>query len=699
MKTEDPDLKGGDPDMSLNRKTQGSVALAAARIVLAKTADDLDAVVDSFTDDLHSVSPALAKDFSKYAESQHVEWVKEGWADEDAIKKEISDITKMSSSFKKLGRSLSSVLRRADAEDIPEIVSQHWPSGPRGWAERGAVLDGLLSAIDSVRLPQAYKVPFLRGNPTDALQDRKLLRKLIESSGSAAQSTEEDILRFSQLAAAYQLLSANPESVSVESMRSGMDDLAKELDESSKELFELGEILDAWVSTSKEFKPSKSRSPTFESTRDYNRVLSSLDDFFNSSEIVDPGPVIDELEEYAKENFESLPPELEGMFEGFKRAAASNKPCGEAMSKRVATYHGVVDQRGNPVQTTNTGYKSFHSRHFTEENYKAILAYADALLEEPWLKYGWDGGSKDAQIRAALDLAIHMADESLYQSKIDVDTYNLLYARFAKTGQDTFSETVIPEQGKVGKKRSAKEMRNRQAYQNIVRVASELRTKDPAAALDIIKNLRSLVSSDVDPADSIQSHVALEETDAEPAQAPQDLVGGCEAGADEEETAQTMVEQERVSQDPGDTLEFRSMGDSDFKKLKQDLKREVDQLFSEDDVDAFLSGFENIIADVEKKTASALGDGVPLSVLIKLAAASPEAKFLLGPVIVAAKKKKDKKKAPKKGKKAPKKDKGPESKSAPPFGGKKAPPFGGKKAPPFGGKKKKASLTVEDANW
>jgi len=46
-------------------------------------------------------------------------------------------------------------------------------------------------------------------------------------------------------------------------------------------------------------------------------------------------------------------------------------------------------------------------------------------------------------------------------------------------------------------------MKNSQSYQNIVRVASDLRNTDPVAALNIIKSLRSLVSTEAEPAGSI----------------------------------------------------------------------------------------------------------------------------------------------------------------------------------------------------
>ena len=288
-----------------------------------------------------------------------------------------------------------------------------------------------------------------------------------------------------------------------------------------------------------------------------------------------------------------------------KIGETSNENYCENMSKKEATYHGVIDQRGNPIQTTNTGYKSFHNRNFTEDNYKSILAYANALFDQPWIKYGWDGSKKDAQVRAALDLAIHLADDNLYQSKIDVDTYNLLYARLTKSNSDTFSETVIPVQDKVNKRKSSVTAMNSKEYGTIVKIANDLRKRDPVASLSILKNLRDLFDSSADHNDrTIRS------------------ASGRKAGSN------------RVAQKPWDSIEFTSLSDDDFKKFKQDLKNELDQLLTKDDIDNFLSGFDETISTIEKKTTSSINRRVPVSVLIKLASSSEYARRLLGPVIM-----------------------------------------------------------------
>jgi hypothetical protein len=255
----------------------------------------------------------------------------------------------------------------------------------------------------------------------------------------------------------------------------------------------------------------------------------------------------------------------------------------------------------------------------------------------------------------------------------------MLLNRLAKWGHDSFSETVLPEKAGSGDKRSA--MSKSESYSNIVRVASELRNKDPRMALQIIKSLRALVSTDADPvgdfgSTSMDNPAAGIDTGVDNPTAGIDSTGGI--GLDEE------------------LVDLGSMGEEDFEALKKEVKEKADRLFNEKEVDAFLDGWDELMQDVQEKTAAAwLGGGIPVPVLIKLAASSDEAKRVLGPVLVAAKKKKDKKKGKKKDKKDEKKsaDKGKEN----PFGDKKAPPFGKGKGK---GKGRKAVAIVEaDLDW
>lgn len=620
MKVPDSDISGSDPDLSLNRKTQGSCILIAARMIISRyDISDLESAVSNFRSDLNELSPDLARSFNEYVKSHNVESASEGLANNDDIKKEIKYVNGLQQQLSNDKGDIVNKLKRADLDTIVNIIVNAWPSGVnKSWVERATVLSDIMTSIDSIKIPISYKIPFLRGDIKDVLQDKELLRNLIKSSGSISDVSEDGLMRFSQLASVYRILRNNPESVSDSFLRSSIEKISAKLDDQSRELFNLGEILDTWTSMLKNPKSSNSKKFTIDNARDYGQVLKDLDHFFNKSDIIDPTFLMEELEAYTKKRFRNIPPELEGMFDGFRSGETSNENVSdEVMPKRVATYHGVIDTRGNPIKTTDDGYQSFHSRNFTEDNYKAILAYAKALLLEPWLKYGWDGGKKDAQLRAALDLSINLADNNLYQSKIDVETYNILYSRLADTGQDTFSETMIPVQEKVKKKKRSAAMK-RKEYNTIVRIASDLRKRNPAAAFTILKNLRELISTTASNPDTTVSETVMNNTNAT-----------------RSKNIQSMVGLRRTSQDKD--IEFKSLSDSDFRNLKDDVKSKIEHLFGEKDVAKFLKGFEDIVSDVEHKTASSLS-GVPLNVLIKLASSSEGAKKLLGPVIIAAKK-------------------------------------------------------------
>jgi hypothetical protein len=739
MKVEDPDIEApveGDRDLSLNRKVHGCFHGMAWRVVAKKepTKKDpmgrvnarikklysrLKKLIGRFDSSLRNISSAVADDFSKYSQDNYIGPTEEGWSNEVTLEKDIREVSQLIDQLVKRKKIVSQSLKRADRDTIVKTVMEAWPSDKRGWSDRAAVIGALDQSIDDIPIPEAFKIPFLRGEISDALQDQKLIRKLIESTSKRLPLVEiEDrvVSGFAQLASAYRILIDNPSSVTESELTKGMDELSVTLKDQSQELLELGSIMEAWheamggfqVTDPKDFDPT--------SKRDLNRTLDQLDGFFKGSDTIDPAPIMQGLGDYVNEKYEEVPPELSAIFEEFEidveegeledpeaeaeeaeakkvrekmgplphRAsggAASNGTLSiEDMAHKTATYHGVDDRRGNPTNPANTGYRSYDRRHFTEVHFKSILKVANSMLKgEDWLKYGWEGGSEDAPLRAALDLAISLADDNLYQSKIDAETYDMLLNRLAKWGHDSFSETVLPEKAGSGDKRSA--MSKSESYSNIVRVASELRNKDPRMALQIIKSLRALVSTDADPvgdfgSTSMDNPAAGIDTGVDNPTAGIDSTGGI--GLDEE------------------LVDLGSMGEEDFEALKKEVKEKADRLFNEKEVDAFLDGWDELMQDVQEKTAAAwLGGGIPVPVLIKLAASSDEAKRVLGPVLVAAKKKKDKKKGKKKDKKDEKKsaDKGKEN----PFGDKKAPPFGKGKGK---GKGRKAVAIVEaDLDW
>ena len=128
--------------------------------------------------------------------------------------------------------------------------------------------------------------------------------------------------------------------------------------------------------------------------------------------------IMEEFQQTMISKYKDIPKKLNDVFEGFSRAASDNlhkialklSPSNETGSSkpvsRTATFHGYVKQGHPSGDPMNTGWKSSDKRYFTKENYASIVKETKELLKEDWFKSGWEGGAKDAPIRAALDLAI-----------------------------------------------------------------------------------------------------------------------------------------------------------------------------------------------------------------------------------------------------------------------------------------------------
>lgn len=427
-------------------------------------------------------------------------------------------------------------------------------------------------------------------------------------------------------------------------------------------------------------------------------------------------------------------------------AASYGAGLTEEMSAKTAAYHGVV-QQGHPSGPTNTGYNSYDKRHFGKKEYDSILASAKELLKTEWLSDGWDGGAEDAPMRAALDLAIHLADANLYQSKIDAETYNMLLARLTKSKVDLFSETLVLE-GEKGKRSAAVMDKN---IQNMVRIANDLRKTNPKAAFDIMKNVRAIRVAQV-PVESQVQHQSGEDVDgmtgsdgmpapsgppaAPPVAAPPpapppsgdggggEQTGGLSKGGpnikdvkaqlDLFSKARSGEEMMEVLTKLGESVNVASgrvatsameelapiadMSDEEIQKLVQSGKREVTKLedvmkgfeegktLSPEEIEAFVKGMDDFINGIvgESEKVKTASVSVPVSALLRVASISPEARLVMLPFLAAAKKKMDKAKAKKKGKKKPAKKKDAPKKGGNPFA--KGGPLS-KAGPPKGGKK------------
>jgi len=111
---------------------------------------------------------------------------------------------------------------------------------------------------------------------------------------------------------------------------------------------------------------------------------------------------------------------------------------------KTAAYQGVLEQ-GHPEGPTNTPWLSIDKRYIDSDHLKTIVSCAKNFMDSDWFKTGWDYGAAEAKYRAALDLAIATCENSIYQSKIDAPTYDILLNNISGNKVDVFTDTLIPD--------------------------------------------------------------------------------------------------------------------------------------------------------------------------------------------------------------------------------------------------------------
>ncbi len=770
-----------EDDKDLSKRTQSSRLL----YISARLSADEDEVHEPYEDpaqegkklvkrfysELGSYSSDLAKSFQTFAVKHygpvlHAKAGKpgKGKLDPSRVMKEKQEevVSRMNKLLGILHRVSNTELRGTPA-DVAGKIAELWPNGkPNNWATRAGVLGAIQNSIRNLQVPASIKAVMLK-DPGNVKKNTALLEDVLKEAKSGQITDEQlaDKVELATLTAAYRTLLKNPDNVDASSLVRDIDKVTERVYGEMQKLMSVPVFMKSWEKAVKEF--SKEQNPeTIAASEYYNEVQKSLKTFFQSDDdpVFDANAFVDGLESILGGEYGDAPPVLKKVVEGYRSAATSyNVLRIKAMPQRTATFHGVDYHHYS--DGPYSGYQSIDKRYFGKKHYDSIIANAKRLLKEDWLKYDWDGGAKDAPFRAALDMAIWTADDSLYQSKIDSETYNMLLARIMGNKTDLFAETLVTNDD--GKSRRASAMRNPH-YQNILRVASGLRETDPRAALELVRNLRSLVaqSQDEGESDKSQEHQGQQQQQQgqqqqgqqQQQQGQQEQQGQCQ-----EQTGQQQQQGQQVSE--GDMESFVE-GKLDLKDLKGHVKKLVDaqsiddfvdgltdldeilkktasgrtasivdlepledmdetqvksfleeqktaaqHLMSENDIEKFLEGLDGIFGKAEDAAKSVKTGSISItaSSLIHLAHANPDARpTLLGILREAAKKKQKKNKRKtdkKKGKKAP-----PFAKKKDEKGGKggKKPPFGGKKAPPFGGKKappfgkKKSSVDIEDSD-
>ncbi len=133
-------------------------------------------------------------------------------------------------------------------------------------------------------------------------------------------------------------------------------------------------------------------------------------------------------------------------FDSSYRGAQAPMPSPPSSSPRHAAYHGVQPAPVAPYP----GWSQAQARDLGASDEKTLLASAREWLRKPVLAQGMDG-VRDAQLRAALDLAVRTADEGRYAGGLSPVLYNNLLARLA--GEDP-DETLLTIRQAAGRRRN-----------------------------------------------------------------------------------------------------------------------------------------------------------------------------------------------------------------------------------------------------
>jgi hypothetical protein len=612
-------------DEDLSRKTKASnLFLIAARVAAPPAEEDIHttpqsaqaegkALVQQIFKEIGDQSTDLAQQFKDFARKQYgpILFAKTPNKDKQA------EVVKALRKRLDILHRLSKTVFKGSPADVAAKIAERWPNGkPNNWATRAGIIAAVQNSIKRLRVPASIKA-FAIKDPNNARKDKALIQDVLKEakSGKVSKEALEDRIELGALTAAYRVLLGNPDTVDAASLNREIDEITEQVYGEVQKLLSIPVFMKSWENAMKEFSHELPESPKeTKSSEFYRDVLHSLDTFFDPlgkkdrQSLFDPDAFIDGLEDVLGNNFKEAPEELKKVVEGYRSAATSYGTLrNEAMRQRTATYHGVL-QQGDPTNGPYTGYRSLDRRYFGKEHYDSIIKTAKQFLKEDWLKYNWEGGSKDAPFRAALDLSIQVADSNLYQAKIDVETYNMLLARLMKSKTDVFSETLITYDEKDSRRASAMSNQHIQARQALLRVASGLRKDNPRAALEIVKNLRTLVAQEQQeeqecdeqgapaagkpPAMQGQQQQQGQEECEEP-MAPPKIMGQQQQGQQEQQGQQ---QQGQITDKDMDSF---VEGKVDIKDLKGHLKNVVDAQSIEDFVDGLME-----MDKLLKKTAS-----------------------------------------------------------------------------------------------
>ncbi len=132
----------------------------------------------------------------------------------------------------------------------------------------------------------------------------------------------------------------------------------------------------------------------------------------------------------------------------FKRSSSENFPSYSSYplpktmgSSKQSVYWGVEPYpQGSQGFAPYTSWQQAHARDLGESDYNAVLKEARTWMRSSVLSTPVEGFEKDAQLRAALDLAIRTLDDGKYAVGFHPSVYNQLLARLGGVSDD---ETLL----------------------------------------------------------------------------------------------------------------------------------------------------------------------------------------------------------------------------------------------------------------
>jgi len=151
-------------------------------------------------------------------------------------------------------------------------------------------------------------------------------------------------------------------------------------------------------------------------------------------------------------------------------------------SGRTGVYHGIDPMENYP--RAYPGWQQAHQRDLGEDDFKAILASAKDWLKTSVLSVAIEGITRDQQLRAALDLAIHA---SKYSRQIQQTVYNRLLARLAGKPEPGLGQTLLTIREANSSFAPAKKGTTMKPSKELRKLAAKAAETDPKLAFEMIE--------------------------------------------------------------------------------------------------------------------------------------------------------------------------------------------------------------------